>query len=54
MIARSHSCAGVNDPRDQSLVGIGYATQELSRIEDAPWDVRLDYVASENELIDCT
>ena len=41
-------------PTKPILVGIGYAMQELSRIEDAPWDVRLDYVASENELIDCT
>jgi 5-formyltetrahydrofolate cyclo-ligase len=35
------------------LVGIGYAAQQLDAIEPADWDVRLDYVATENELIDC-
>ncbi|MGA9342714.1 MAG: 5-formyltetrahydrofolate cyclo-ligase [Rhodanobacteraceae bacterium] len=45
---------GRERPARPVLVGIGYAMQELSRIEDAPWDVRLDYVASENELIDCS
>jgi 5-formyltetrahydrofolate cyclo-ligase len=35
------------------LVGIGYAAQEVEAIEVAEWDVRLDYVATENELIDC-
>ncbi len=34
------------------LVGIGYASQEVDAIEAMPWDVRLDYVASERELID--
>ncbi len=34
-------------------VGIGYAAQELDVIEASPWDVALDYVATENELIDC-
>jgi 5-formyltetrahydrofolate cyclo-ligase len=42
-------------PEAQSplLVGIGYAVQELDAIDPADWDVRLDYVATENELIDC-
>jgi 5-formyltetrahydrofolate cyclo-ligase len=35
------------------LVGIGYAAQEVDAIEVAEWDVRLDYVATETELIDC-
>lgn len=35
------------------LVGIGYAAQELERIELSEWDVRLDFVATEVELIDC-
>jgi 5-formyltetrahydrofolate cyclo-ligase len=35
------------------LVGIAYSAQELDVIEPAPWDVRLDYVATETELIDC-
>jgi 5-formyltetrahydrofolate cyclo-ligase len=36
------------------LVGVGYARQELESIEPMPWDVRLDYVATERELIDLT
>lgn len=36
------------------LVGVGYAFQELPLIEPQPWDVRLDYVATDQELIDCT
>lgn len=35
------------------LVGIGYAAQQLDAIAFEEWDVRLDYVATENELIDC-
>lgn len=35
------------------LVGIGYAAQEVGAIEAAEWDVNLDYVATETELIDC-
>ncbi|MBO9662147.1 5-formyltetrahydrofolate cyclo-ligase [Dokdonella sp.] len=36
------------------LVGVGYALQEVAAIEAMPWDVRLDYVATERELIDLT
>lgn len=36
------------------LVGVGYALQEIAAIETMPWDVRLDYVATERELIDLT
>jgi 5-formyltetrahydrofolate cyclo-ligase len=36
------------------LVGVGYALQEIAPIEAMPWDVRLDYIATETELIDCT
>lgn len=36
------------------LVGVGYAMQEVDAIEACPWDVRLDYVATERELIDLT
>lgn len=35
------------------LVGIGYDTQCLDVIVPAQWDVRLDYIATESELIDC-
>jgi 5-formyltetrahydrofolate cyclo-ligase len=40
-------------PASPLLVGIGYAFQELPAIEPRPWDVALDYVATERELIDC-
>ena len=35
------------------LVGVGYAAQQVDAIEPADWDVSLDYIATENELIDC-
>lgn len=35
------------------LVGIAYAVQQLDWIERAEWDVPLDYIATEVELIDC-
>jgi 5-formyltetrahydrofolate cyclo-ligase len=40
-------------PTEPLLVGIAYAFQELAQIEDASWDVPLDFVATERELIDC-
>jgi 5-formyltetrahydrofolate cyclo-ligase len=51
------SFAFLNDqvrPTEPMLVGIAYAFQELPQIEDAAWDVPLDFVATERELIDCT
>lgn len=36
------------------LVGIGYALQEVAAIDAMPWDVHLDYIATERELIDPT
>jgi 5-formyltetrahydrofolate cyclo-ligase len=41
-------------PNEPLLVGIAYAFQELPQIEDAAWDVPLDFIATERELIDCT
>lgn len=41
-------------PATPLLVGIGYAFQELDALDAEPWDIRLDYIATENELIDCT
>jgi 5-formyltetrahydrofolate cyclo-ligase len=41
-------------PATPLLVGIGYAFQECEPVAAAPWDVRLDYIATERELIDCT
>lgn len=36
------------------LVGVAYALQEVAALEEQPWDVHLDYVATERELIDLT
>jgi 5-formyltetrahydrofolate cyclo-ligase len=44
----------VQRPAKPMLVGIGYAFQEVDQIETADWDISLDYIATENELIDCT
>ena len=41
-------------PGKPILVGVGYALQEIDAIEPMPWDVPLDYVATERELIDLT
>ena len=35
------------------LVGIAYSFQELACLEAAEWDVPLDFVATETELIEC-
>ena len=39
--------------RRPRLVGIAYACQELEHIEPESWDVALDYVVTEKELIRC-
>jgi 5-formyltetrahydrofolate cyclo-ligase len=36
------------------LVGVAYALQEVAVLDEQPWDVHLDYVATERELIDLT
>lgn len=36
------------------LVGIGYAFQEAATLAPESWDVRLDFIATERELIDCS
>ena len=40
-------------PSRPLLVGIGYAFQQAEAIDAEPWDVALDYVATERALIDC-
>lgn len=40
-------------PASPLLVGIGYAFQEVEAVPDEPWDVGLDYVATDSELIAC-
>jgi 5-formyltetrahydrofolate cyclo-ligase len=41
-------------PTEPLLVGIAYAFQELPEVEEEDWDVPLDFIATERELIDCT
>ena len=40
-------------PASTLLVGVGYSFQEVEHIAAEPWDVKLDYVATERELISC-
>lgn len=40
-------------PTEPLLVGIAYAFQELPEVDEEDWDVPLDFVATERELIDC-
>jgi 5-formyltetrahydrofolate cyclo-ligase len=44
-----------NEPRPAQpmLVGVGYAFQEVETVPIEPWDVDLDYVATDVELIAC-
>ena len=44
---------GTPRPARPLLVGIGYAFQEVDAIAAEPWDVDLDYVATDAELIAC-
>jgi 5-formyltetrahydrofolate cyclo-ligase len=41
-------------PREPLLVGVGFAFQEVESLPPAAWDVRLDFVCTEKELIDCS
>lgn len=40
-------------PAKTVLVGVGYSFQELPMLEVKSHDVRMDYIATEHELIDC-
>lgn len=40
-------------PASTLLVGVGYSFQEVEHIDAEPWDVKLDYIATERELISC-
>ena len=44
----------VERPALPLLVGVAYAFQEVESIQAEPWDVPLDFVATEHELIECT
>jgi 5-formyltetrahydrofolate cyclo-ligase len=41
-------------PGTPLLVGVGYAFQEVAAVPVQAWDVPLDYVATDEELIACT
>jgi 5-formyltetrahydrofolate cyclo-ligase len=41
-------------PREPLLVGVAYAFQEVPQLRAEPWDVTLDFIATEHELIDCS
>ena len=45
---------GQERPAQPLLVGVGYHFQELDAITTAEWDISLDYIATDKELIDCT
>ena len=40
-------------PTEPLLVGVAYAFQEVESLDAEPWDVPLDYVATDRELIAC-
>jgi 5-formyltetrahydrofolate cyclo-ligase len=44
----------VSRPAQPLLVGIGYSFQQVEALDAEEWDVALDYIATEKELIDCT
>ncbi len=50
-------CAGASirsrSWRRPRLIGVAYACQELPSIEAAPWDVPLDSVVTEKEIVRC-
>jgi 5-formyltetrahydrofolate cyclo-ligase len=45
--------ANQSRPARPQLIGIAYAFQELPALTTAPWDIAVDFVASDAELIDC-
>ena len=45
---------GAARPAHPVLVGIGYHFQEVSGLTAQSWDVPMDFIATDRELIDCT
>jgi 5-formyltetrahydrofolate cyclo-ligase len=41
-------------PAQPLLVGIGYHFQEVATMSPNAWDVPMDFIATDRELIDCT
>ncbi len=46
--------AQLTRPSKPLLVGIGYSFQELPDLPRAHWDIPLDFIATEQELIECS
>ncbi len=44
---------GMTRPAQPLLVGIGYHFQELPELPTESWDVPLDFIATDRELIEC-
>jgi 5-formyltetrahydrofolate cyclo-ligase len=44
---------GMTRPAHPVLVGIGYHFQEVSDLSAQSWDVAMDFIATDRELIDC-
>jgi 5-formyltetrahydrofolate cyclo-ligase len=40
-------------PREPVLIGVAYSFQEVEHIAPQEWDVPLDFIATEHELIEC-
>ena len=51
--AASGSCATAIAAREPLLVGVGYAFQEVPKLDPESWDIKLDFVCTEDELIEC-
>ena len=45
---------GVPRPAHPVLVGIGYSFAERPMLPAEAWDIQMDFVATERELIDCS
>jgi len=43
-----------NEPGKPVLVGIGYHFQEVAQLHPHSWDVRMDFIATDRELIACS
>ena len=41
-------------PARPILVGIGYHFQEVEKLDAQPWDIPMDFIATDRELIACT
>jgi 5-formyltetrahydrofolate cyclo-ligase len=40
-------------PAPPTLIGVGFACQELAALDAQPWDIDMDAIATEREWLDC-